>query len=79
MKSSSVTENVNHIALWKLSQNVCREELAKIIILNELPFKFIENEGFRRFCSMMRPLLIPISRAQLLKIVWLCIWRREKN
>ncbi|KAJ8631852.1 hypothetical protein MRB53_025175 [Persea americana] len=67
MKSSSGAENVNPIALWKFSQDVCREELARMIILDELAFKFVENEGFRRFCSMMQPLFKPISRVTIAK------------
>ena len=38
-----------------------------MIILDELPFKFVENEGFRRFCSMMQPLFKPISRVTIAK------------
>ena len=67
MKFGSEAENVNLIALWKFSQDVCREKLAKMIILDELPFKFLENEGFRRFCSMMQPLFKPISRVTIAK------------
>lgn len=38
-----------------------------MIILDELPFKFGENKGFRYFCSMMRPLFKPVSRVTIAK------------
>ena len=34
---------------------VGRKVLAKMIILDELPFRFVENQGFRRFCNVFQP------------------------
>ena len=34
---------------------VGRKILAKMIILDELPFRFVENQGFRRFCNVFQP------------------------
>ena len=34
---------------------VGRKVLAEMIILDELPFKFVENQGFRRFCNVFQP------------------------
>uniref|UniRef100_A0A9I9EFX8 Uncharacterized protein n=1 Tax=Cucumis melo TaxID=3656 RepID=A0A9I9EFX8_CUCME len=35
----------------KISQ-LCRETCAKMLIVDDLSFKFIENEGFRHFCRV---------------------------
>ena len=32
-----------------------RKVLTKMIILDELPFRFVENQGFRRFCNVFQP------------------------
>uniref|UniRef100_A0A7N2L115 Transposase n=1 Tax=Quercus lobata TaxID=97700 RepID=A0A7N2L115_QUELO len=34
---------------------VGRKVLAEMIILDELPFRFVENQGFRRFCNVFQP------------------------
>ena len=31
---------------------VGRKALAEMIILDELPFRFVENQGFKRFCNV---------------------------
>lgn len=32
-----------------LSIEACRQALTEIIILDELPFRFVEGKGFRKF------------------------------
>ncbi|KAL0009737.1 hypothetical protein SO802_004845 [Lithocarpus litseifolius] len=34
---------------------VGRKVLTEMIILDELPFRFVENQGFRRFCNVFQP------------------------
>ena len=34
---------------------VGRKVLTEMIILDELPFMFVENQGFRRFCNVFQP------------------------
>ncbi|KAL0007898.1 hypothetical protein SO802_009400 [Lithocarpus litseifolius] len=34
---------------------VGRKVLAEMIILDKLPFRFVENQGFRRFCNAFQP------------------------
>ncbi|CAL5193259.1 unnamed protein product [Lathyrus oleraceus] len=36
---------------------LCRQALARMIIVDELPFSFVENEGFRYFKSVTQPRL----------------------
>ncbi|XP_077237332.1 zinc finger BED domain-containing protein RICESLEEPER 1-like [Tasmannia lanceolata] len=43
------------LVAWKFDQELCREALTRMIIIDELPFRFVEREGFRYFCSVMQP------------------------
>ncbi|XP_027155111.1 zinc finger BED domain-containing protein RICESLEEPER 2-like [Coffea eugenioides] len=36
-------------------QEACRRMLARMVIIDELPFKFVEREGFLDFCLVMQP------------------------
>ncbi|KAM3287387.1 hypothetical protein P3S67_020817 [Capsicum chacoense] len=48
---------------WKFEQEVVRRDLVKMIIVDELSFSFVENEGFKKFISKGQPLFrIPSSR-----------------
>ncbi|KAK8594117.1 hypothetical protein V6N13_125927 [Hibiscus sabdariffa] len=46
---------VGHITNWKFDQETVRKALAKMIVIGELPFKFVESEGFRKFMSVACP------------------------
>ena len=37
------------------NQSACRRTCAKMIIMNELSFRFVDTEGFRHFCSIVCP------------------------
>ncbi|KAF7135723.1 hypothetical protein RHSIM_Rhsim08G0120500 [Rhododendron simsii] len=50
------------LGLWKFDQVACWNALAKMIIIVELPFKFVDHEGFREFCTVMQPYFNEISR-----------------
>ncbi|XP_073031171.1 zinc finger BED domain-containing protein RICESLEEPER 4-like [Primulina eburnea] len=41
--------------IWRFDQELCRKALAKMIIVDELPFSFVEKRGFRYFVSVARP------------------------
>lgn len=47
--------NSHSLGHWKYDQKICRKELAKMIIKDELPFRFVEHEGFRDFISSVQP------------------------
>ena len=36
------------LGTWKFSQDAIRKSIAEMIIMDELPFKFVEGRGFRR-------------------------------
>ena len=53
----------NNLETWKFEQEVCRRALVEMIILDELPFSFVEKEGFKKFMSKFQLLFhIPSRR-----------------
>lgn len=49
------TETIIVLKPWMFDQEVARNALAKMLIMDELPFMFVEREGFRLFCKSMHP------------------------
>ncbi|KAK2658833.1 hypothetical protein Ddye_005366 [Dipteronia dyeriana] len=47
------------------SEDACRKALSKMIVLDELPFSFVEREGFHHFCSIACPNSDPLSRTTI--------------
>ena len=45
----------------------CRKMLARMIIVDELAFRFVQGEGFRAFCSPLQPKFFIPSRATVAK------------
>lgn len=52
---------------WRFNQERCREGLARVIILDALPFSHMENVGFRGFCVLMQPSFQLVSRTTITK------------
>ena len=50
------------LANWKFDQLVVRKATAKMIILDELPFNFVEHNGFKEFCAVAVPQYNLVSR-----------------
>ena len=50
MKQPTISGFGSSLMLSKYDQLRCKRALAKILILDELPFRFVENPGFHRFC-----------------------------
>lgn len=50
------------IGNWKFDQKACRDALARMILMDELPFRFVERAGFRAFCRVLQPIFKEISR-----------------
>ena len=48
-------EPVGILGTWKFDQELIRTVLAKMIVIDELPFKFVEGEGFKNFISAACP------------------------
>lgn len=49
-----IQEKENEVAVG-FSKEACRDALAKMVILDELPFRFVEGEGFCNFCGVDVP------------------------
>ena len=45
-------DNMGLFGAWKFDQGQIRAALSKMIIIDELPFKFVEGEGFKKFMFM---------------------------
>ena len=43
---SYASENVGVLGTWKFDQDSIRKALAEMVIIDELPLKFVEGEGF---------------------------------
>ncbi|KAM3264952.1 hypothetical protein P3L10_001946 [Capsicum annuum] len=44
-------------ASWSFDQEVSRRSLLEMLIIDELPFCFVEKEGFKKFMRKTQPLL----------------------
>ena len=40
---------------WKFDQEDCRKSLCRLVIIDELPFRFVEKEGFKQFMKVAQP------------------------
>ena len=40
---------------WKFNQDLIRTALAKMIASDELPIRFVEGDGFKKFMSVACP------------------------
>ena len=43
------------LSTWKFNQDVIRKEIAEMIILDELPFRFVEGRGCRKCMALACP------------------------
>ncbi|KAL0328142.1 UNVERIFIED_CONTAM: putative AC transposase [Sesamum calycinum] len=62
LNTMDVKESCSHV---KFDQEALRQGLARMIIMDELPFKFVENEGFRQFISLALPQFVIPSRTTI--------------
>ncbi|KAH0652250.1 hypothetical protein KY289_029928 [Solanum tuberosum] len=40
---------------WKFDQEECRKALCRMVIIDELPFRFVEKEGVKQFMKVTQP------------------------
>uniref|UniRef100_A0A3Q7I4T0 BED-type domain-containing protein n=1 Tax=Solanum lycopersicum TaxID=4081 RepID=A0A3Q7I4T0_SOLLC len=40
---------------WKFDQEECRKALCRMVIIDELPFRFVEKEGFKQLMKVAQP------------------------
>lgn len=65
--AGSESEGSSNLVAVGFNQNACRLACTKMIVIDELSFRFVEQEGFKLFCSVacprfVIPSLITIAR-----------------
>ncbi|XP_071728827.1 uncharacterized protein [Rutidosis leptorrhynchoides] len=58
-------ETVTVPSLWEFNSEAIREALVRMLFTDELPFSFVEREGFRAFLKVINPHFPVISRSTL--------------
>ncbi|KAK2403508.1 zinc finger BED domain-containing protein RICESLEEPER [Trifolium repens] len=58
VRDSKGTSSSTEVVAVHFDGDLCRQALARMIIVDELPFSFVENEGFRYFMSVTQPRLV---------------------
>ncbi|GJV51104.1 zinc finger BED domain-containing protein RICESLEEPER 2-like protein [Tanacetum coccineum] len=59
--------DVNKMMAWKFDQNKSKRALAHMIVVDELPFSFVENSGFRHYQRINQPLFDVPCRGTITK------------
>ncbi|KAL1142179.1 hypothetical protein V6Z11_A11G079900 [Gossypium hirsutum] len=59
-----------HLSTWRFDQEACRKGLAQMIVIDELPFKFVESEGFKKFMFVACPRFHIPSRTTMTRDVY---------
>ena len=57
-----ITETLSELSCWEFNQELCRKALARMLIVDEIPFSYVEREGFRYFCKVLNPKFLLPSR-----------------
>lgn len=53
-----------NVVATSFSMEAARKDLAEMVIIDELPFRFVENYGFRKFCRILQPKFLNIPSRQ---------------
>ncbi|XP_075503957.1 zinc finger BED domain-containing protein RICESLEEPER 2-like [Primulina tabacum] len=71
----------DHIIInaWRFDQEGCRKALAKMILVDELPFSFVEMEGFRHFINVIQPSFRIPSRRTITRDCFELFLEEKKN
>jgi len=76
--SSTIDGNISSHSYNRFDQELCQEELVKMFVEVELPFRFIEHVAFRRYSNALQPRLkIPSHYTISQNIVTL--WNAKKT
>ena len=54
--------NSNSLIIVSYNESMCREALVRMIIVDKLPFKFVEHKGFRNYSNVLQPRFIVPTR-----------------
>ncbi|XP_070004148.1 uncharacterized protein [Nicotiana sylvestris] len=70
--------NKGDLIPWKFDQEECRMALCGMVIVDELPFSFVEKEGFRNFMKVAQPCFHIPSRTTVTRDCF-ALFNVEKN
>jgi hypothetical protein len=65
LKSSVPSTEAALLSNWKFDPKKTRAELVRLIVLHELPFSFVEYEGFRSYSTSLNPLAESVCRTTI--------------
>ncbi|CAO2830618.1 unnamed protein product [Amaranthus hypochondriacus] len=65
VNTDGTVETVSVPKLWRFNQDEIRKAIAEMIIIDELPFSFVEREGFSKLCKVAIPDFILVSCATI--------------
>ncbi|BAF13646.2 zinc finger BED domain-containing protein RICESLEEPER 2-like [Oryza sativa Japonica Group] len=65
LDSTLMSPNSVRLKNWSFDPEVSRKELMRMIVLHELPFQFVEYDGFRSFAASLNPYFKIISRTTI--------------
>uniref|UniRef100_A0A803N254 BED-type domain-containing protein n=1 Tax=Chenopodium quinoa TaxID=63459 RepID=A0A803N254_CHEQI len=65
INTDGTVQTVSVPKLWRFNYDEIRKAIAKMLIVDELPFAFVEREGFRQFCEVACPEFVTPSRATI--------------
>ncbi|CAH1413004.1 unnamed protein product [Lactuca virosa] len=69
----------NKLSAWKFDQNESRKALAHMLVVDELPFSFVEGAGFRYYNSVNQPLFkVPCRSTSTTDVYQLFVEEKEK-
>lgn len=61
------------------SFDACKRALAEMIVIDELPFRFVEGIGFKRFCNLMQPKFTKVPSRTTIAGEVIAIFNNEKG
>ena len=59
---SEIGSGSNNLLAIGYNREACIKALAKMVVLDEMPFRIMEGEGFRQFCQVLQSKFPPSSR-----------------
>ena len=65
LQSSAFSTEAAALANWKFDRKITRCELVRLIVQHELPFSFVEYEGFHSYSLSLNPLAELVSRTTI--------------
>ena len=76
--SFDVTEGDEMLSIFKYDKGKVREELVKMFVVHEYPFRMVEHEFFTKFCRSLNP-KYELIKNQTLKLDCMKMYISEKE